>query len=270
MTTRYFSFGCSYVNSRWGTIADLIGSNFDEYYNYGSPGGCNSLSHLRLLLADKNYNFNKDTDYVTVGVTGFCRFSFIDFINEGNGSWILAGDILPYDPKISLDEWGPTHNIKAKVFAKNIESYTFGVYRSWVALLSIIAYLQNKQIKYKIYPSIDNSLFLHDYNFSSHTRNKVKEIFNIISVKQSIDEFISENNWIRGIEYLDNLKDTHPSQLQYYKYLQKHFPEFDNEKTKSRFDFLESIFTYESMNLQTINFSNKFVRYFRKKYDPSI
>lgn len=262
MKTRYFAFGCSYVKSRWGTIADLIGANFDEFYNYGASGGCNYRSHINLLQVDKFYKLNKDTDFVTIGVTGFARFSFID---EENKTWISAGDILPPDPKISLDEWGPTHNPRVKAFAKNVESYTFAVYRSWVAILSMVNFLESKQIKYKIYPSIDNSLFLSDYKLSPNTRNKVQEISDLMPVKQSIDEFIAINNWDRGVKYLDGNQDTHPQQKTYYNYLKTYFPEFDNEKTKSRFDFLESIFTFDSMNTQTVDFSNKFVRHYRKE-----
>ena len=41
MHSRMFAFGCSYTNNKWLSLADLIGVNFEKYYNLGKPGCCN-------------------------------------------------------------------------------------------------------------------------------------------------------------------------------------------------------------------------------------
>lgn len=260
MASRYFAFGCSYVHHRWGTLADLIAANFDEYYNFGQAGSCNTFTLGSILQVDKFYNFNKDTDYITIGITGFGRYSIL----EQNGhSWLTAGDVLPYDPKITIDEWAPSHNEKVKLFFRNFESYTWAIFRSWVAVISLFNYLKSKNIKFTIYPSVDNSLFLEDFDVTPTMKQKVYDIIELCDIKESIDQFIMENSFVRGITYDDGSKDTHPTQIQYYQYLKKNFSMFDTELTKKRFDFLESIFTYKSMNQQTLDFVKKFVNVYR-------
>lgn len=247
MASRYFAFGCSYVNSRWGTIADLIGANFDEYYNFGQPGSCNTFSCNRLIEADSLYHFNHETDYVTIGVTGIGRYSFVD---KDENLWVTPGDILHGLP--------PPNNInteKQQFIAYKLDSHNHAAYRSWVAIKTVSTLLKTKNIKHKIYPSIDNALYITDYNLPKHTLEKVKDILNICDIKESVDEHLmDECQGERGVKYDDGSQDTHPSQSQYHTYLKKHFPEFDNEKTTQRFEYLESIFDKSSMNNQTIQF----------------
>ena len=63
MTSRCFAFGCSITKHYWGTWADLIGSNFDEYYNFGKGGSSNTFIMNRFLGADAEINFNPETPH---------------------------------------------------------------------------------------------------------------------------------------------------------------------------------------------------------------
>jgi hypothetical protein len=247
MATRYFAFGCSYVNSRWATVADLIGANFDEYRNLGNAGACNTFICNRFIEADSIFNFNSETDFVTVGVTGFGRFSYVD---KDANVWITSGDILI---------WNDNRPHKTQFVAKELDSYAYAVYRSWVGIKTISTILKSKNVKHIIYPNVDNLLFLTDYNLPKATIDKIHDIFDMCHVKESLDEFIINNGSPRGIKYKDGGSDSHPSQQQHYDYLKNHFSEFDTDKTKTRFEYLESIFDYESMNTQTLNI-NKFFK----------
>lgn len=241
MATRYFAFGCSYVDSRWGTIADLIGANFDEYYNLARAGSCNTFSCNRLIEVDNVYKLNSDTDYVTIGVTGIGRFSFID-----NDHWSIPGDIFHTIP--------PPNNLtneKLVFLAKKFDSYDYAAYRSWIAIKTISTILQAKKIKHTIYPSIDNLLFITDHNLSKPNLDKVKDLLEMCHVKHSVDEFVLENYTSSGIRYNDGSSDTHPSQAQNYAYLKKYFSEFDTKKTQDRFEFLESIFDMSNIDVQS-------------------
>ena len=252
MATRYFAFGCSYVDSRWGTLADLISANFDEYYNFGNAGGCNTLSCNRLIEADYLYNLNSETDYVTVGVTGIGRFSYVD---KDENLWITPGDILH-----NMPEPNNLKTEKMKFLAHKFYSHNYAAYLSWVAIKTISTLLKAKNIKHKIYPSIDNLLYITDHNLPAHTLEKVKDILNMCDIKESVDEYLlTRYQGNRGVKYDDGCEDTHPSQKQYYEYLQAYFPEFDNEKTKNRLEYLEKIFDKSSMNSQTLHFM-KFVK----------
>ena len=252
MSTRYFAFGCSYVNSRWGTVADFIGANFDEYRNLGNAGSCNTFSCNRLIEADNIFNFNSETDFVTVGVTGFGRLSYVD---KDENLWITPGDILIYNKD---NPPNPNYPEKTKLLALHIDSYSYAVYRTWVSIKTISTVLKSKNIKHIIYPSIDNILYLTDYDLPNHTLKKVEEIFDMCDIKESIDEFIINNYPSRGIKYNDGSSDSHPTQLQHYEYLKKHFQNFNTEKTLKQYQYLESIFDYNSINTQTINMMKLF------------
>lgn len=253
MKSRYFAFGCSYVASRWGTIADLIGANFDEFYNLGNAGSCNTLNCSRFLEADNIYNFNPETDFITFGVTGYARFSIAD---KENKLWLTPGDTL------FLDKNAVRHP-KVLNFANNLDSFDWAVYRSWCAIKTISQICKSKNLNHIIYPSIDNLLFLTDYNLPDHTINLVKDIIDMCNIKESLDEFIILNYPQRGIKYKDGNSDSHPTQLQHYDYLKKYFSQFDTIKTLERYNYLESIFDYDSINTQALNFYKLYLNQYK-------
>ena len=259
MKSRYFAFGCSYVDSRWGTVADLIGANFDDYYNFGNAGCCNTFILNRLIEADNLLKFNSTTDFITVGVTGIGRFSFVD---KDEKIWITAGDHLIYNKN---NPPNPNYPEKLKLLAFMIDDYSYAVYRSWVAIQTISTVLQAKNIKHIIYPSLDNLLYLTDYDLPKHTIAKVEEILKLCHIKESLDEFVLNNYPTRGIKYEDGNSDSHPTQIQHYDYLKKYFKEFDTEKTLHRYNYLENIFDYKSINTQGLNFYKSFINKHRNK-----
>ena len=251
MPSRYFAFGCSYVDSRWGTVADLIGANFDEFYNAGRPGSCNTHSLDRFIELDKIHHFSPDTDFITIGVTGFYRFSTVD---SENHVWLTPGDFVG----------GENYSHENIKLIRKIDNVNWAVYRSWVALNALSTILKTRNIKHVIYPSIDNLLFLSDYPTTAGSKQKVHEILALCDIKESIDEFIMENFTKRGVDYDDGSSDDHPTQLQHYDYLKKYFPQYNTDKTKAQYDYLESIFTRTSMNTQTLNMMKYFKNTHRK------
>ena len=90
---RCFAFGCSYTSYSYATWADLIGINFKEYYNYGRAGCSNTYIMNRIIEADRTYNFNPDTDFVLIMLTGFGRFSYL----PRQSGWQTKGDLYSYN-----------------------------------------------------------------------------------------------------------------------------------------------------------------------------
>lgn len=265
MASRYFAFGCSYVFCRWGTVADLISANFDEYHNLANQGGCNMLSYSRLLEIDKLYKLNSETDYVTIGVTGFGRFSLVD---EKNHVWITQGDILPFWKEQDVETWSPGHHPKARLFAKELFSYSWGVYQSWIAIKSIKNFLTSKNIKHKIYPSIDNRLFITEYDLSFQTLELIDDIYKIYDTMETLDDFCIGNT---PVLFGDGVSDNHPTQKNHYEYLKNNFPEFDTEKTQKRFELLESLFDISDSKRQFFDFAMKFQKVYmepRRIWNP--
>lgn len=229
MASRYFAFGCSFVNYQWPTIADYIGVNFDQYYNLGLPGSCNTLSCSRLMEVDEIYQLNPETDFVSVGITGYGRFSIgFDYTKEGGRAWVTAGD--------TLVKASPKHPYKTKLFAKQLDNYDWACYRSWVAVKTMHTILKAKQIKHIIYPSIDNLRWGIDYKVTNQVKKYLNLIDNYIDIKESLDEFSTKEQGF--------IVD-HPSPRQYYLYLQKYLPMFDTERTKDTHNLFNNMFADE-------------------------
>lgn len=234
MLTRYFAFGCSYVNYVWPTITDYLGVHFDEYYNLGMPGSCNTLISSRLLEADDIYNFNPDTDFVTVGISGYGRFS-IGFHTTTNSDpgWVTSGDTL-----IKFQEG---HPYKSKLFSREIDNYDWAVYRSWVAVKTITEFLKLKNIKHEVYPSIDNMRWGIDFQVNNQMFPYLEKINNMYTIKESLDRFASDEQ---------NSAIDHPLPRQHYLYIKKYFPYYNNELLEKRHEFFTSILDTEEVMLE--------------------
>ena len=249
---RLFVFGCSYMNFDWLTVADLIGSNFDEYYNFGEPGACNTFISDRLFETNELHKFNRDTDYVVVGITGFGRFSY--YALEEN-VWKTTGDIMSINPG---------HPEKIKWFAKNMYNYKWATYRSWVAIKSIKNLLIGTGVKHTMLMSINNEHYADDKDgeilgLDPTTINKAKEIYELLDIKESIDSFLSsqvKGNYPRPmLQFNSGEYDHHPSQLEHFKFFSKYFPEFVTEKSTEWFDYFESTFNYTARIEQGVDFN---------------
>lgn len=69
---RFFAFGCSYTAYIWSTWADIVGSTFDEYQNWGMSGGGNFFIFASLMEAHQKHKFTSD-DTIIVCWTNVTR-----------------------------------------------------------------------------------------------------------------------------------------------------------------------------------------------------
>lgn len=230
---RFFAFGCSYT--KWDlnpTWADFIGINFEEYYNLGKPGACNTYIMNQLIEANEKMQFNKETDIVIVALSGFGRFSYLQAPpkNKPFGyDWVTNGDILFKNPG---------HSEKTKLIANEIYNYTWAAYNSWIAIKVIKSILTSKNIEHKIIMSIDNSHYLTDadvldlnrgINTSDDITSKIKNIYDTLDITETIDEVKSNYDLLNKLT-----GDTgHPNKEVHFEYISKHFPEFIREKSKN-------------------------------------
>lgn len=60
MSKRFFAFGCSYTRYFYPTWANIVGSNFDEFYNYGQAGAGNRYIFNAVIEANIIHKFTKD------------------------------------------------------------------------------------------------------------------------------------------------------------------------------------------------------------------
>ena len=232
LKNRFFAFGCSYtlwdLNPTW---ADFIGINFEEYYNLGKPGACNTYIMNQVIETDEKLQFNQETDVVIIALTGFGRFSYLQKITKPVSlgyEWITSGDILFKNPD---------HPEKTKLIANEIYNYTWAAYNSWIAIKVIKSILNSKNIEHKIIMAINNSHYLTDTDvldlnngidrFDDIT-SKIKNIYDTLDIVETIDEAKLNYNLPRQLS-----NDVHPNKEVHFEYMSKHFPEFVTEKSKN-------------------------------------
>jgi hypothetical protein len=248
---RCFAFGCSYTRYDYATWADLIGINFEEYYNYGRAGCCNTYIMNKIVEADHTYDFNPDTDFVIVMLTGFGRFSYL----PPNFNWQTKGDLHSYN-----------HNTNDPVtveFVKNMWSDDWAVYQSWVAAKVIKQTLKN--VKHHIVMGIDNSAYTDGTaDLTYDMKPKADEIYDILDVNITLDKW-KEKNQCYDSPFWEDIQhiDGHPSTNVYLKYIEEFFPRFNTTKTRKFVNQWNRKFDYTSQE----NMGVKFNKEFRLKFD---
>ena len=251
--TRYFAFGCSYVQWKWPVIPDFIAANFDQYYNCGRSGCSHQFILNNIVKIHEKYKFNPSTDYITVGTTGFYRF---DYPNDAVNYWQCHGDTYP-----GFD----THPEKSRIFSKNFDSYKWSIVRSLQAIKIIRLILNAIGVKYTIYHGVENHF--NRLNLTDNEFDYYNEFIENLDIKESIDYFIirtmchegmPEYNLFHGMTFDNGDYDSHPGYKIYYNYFKEHFPQFDTDLSRQRFQYLDQNFDSSSMSAQAEKY-NKFL-----------
>lgn len=259
MTNRFFAFGCSYTNYSYPTWADYIGVTFDQYYNYARAGCSNTFIMNRVVEADEKYKFNSETDLIIIMITGFGRFSHMNAKEHPKRDWVTHGDLMSYT---AVNK----HDKMTKFFLDNIWTENWAVYQSWIAIKVIKQLLTLKNIKHKILMGIDNTGYKNGVALlDQDAKVKVNEIYELLDVQKSLDEWKQESLENKDSPYWNNLKhvDGHPSHKAHYKFAQDYFPELINEKSLDLLNFWKEKFTYESQEKQGTLFN----KLFREQFD---
>lgn len=246
MTTRCFAFGCSLTKYCWGTWADLVGSNFDEFYNLGRGGSSNTFIMNRVIELDSKVGFNPLTDYVIVGLSGIFRFSYLK-----NRRWQTQGDF--FDPFIDENnQLLMRHRPELFPFKEETWNCNFGMYETWMAFTAIRTLLTAKKIRHKIIMGIDNSCFVKNYDLLGLDQTSLElfaDIESKLDVKTSLEEFKAGRS-DNPVIFNDGRVDGHPSQAAGFDYIKVFMPEFNTSRSKQFYEDIESIFDRESMAKQ--------------------
>lgn len=88
MTSRLFTFGCSFTNYRWSTWADCLAPEFSQFKNWGQAGAGNPYIFNSVMEADQQYQFN-GTDTVMVCWTNVMRED--RYIRD---RWVTLGNVM--------------------------------------------------------------------------------------------------------------------------------------------------------------------------------
>ena len=254
MKKRMFSFGCSGTFGTWATASDFIGASFDEYHNLGRGGACNEFIMNRMIEANNKYNFNSETDFVMISITNIGRFSFMD----NDGGWRTQGDLALYTLEDNLpgEPSKPLYK-ELKSFVDTLWNYQWLVYRTWIAVKTIKAVLESKNVKHKFVMALDNLSYLKTpdlYELSSKSKELIREIYDIVDIKESYGEFMVVGPGRKTVVYNDGTSDGHPTQTEHFEYACKHFPDMITDKSRELYDFCERNFDWSSIKTQPQNF----------------
>jgi hypothetical protein len=246
---RFFAFGCSYTGHIAGTWADYIGSNFEEYYNFGRGGACNTYILNKFIEADTLYNFNAKDDYIVIMFTSFSRFSFYN-----KHGWNCSGSVFN----------NPAH---FKEFVNDMWTEDQGIYNSWIAINTIKKILTLKGIKHKLLLGVD--AIYNDGKFDDTLYNRLsikmeKEFEILLDDSESLDTWKKKryeypNDYELYVK--EDFRDAHPTQKMHYEFMKDKFPQFDVEQSKNTFELLESLKDTSSWHNQqqsyALNFSQQ-------------
>lgn len=245
---RFISFGCSYTGYVTATWADYIGANFEEYYNFGQGGASNVFIMNRFMEIDNLLKFNKD-DYIIVMFTNPERFSYRNSERWKHGGNIYVTDDIP------------------KNFVDKMWSTEWSVYQSWISMITVKKILSLKNINHKILTSMDNSHLFQYISNNDVVTSYLNDMTDLLDIKQAMVWWTNDNYKKEEFNKYGNKEiiDSHPTQKMHYEYIKQHFPEFDTEKTKDRYNLSETAIDRSSIENQYQAFAN----IIQKPYDKA-
>jgi hypothetical protein len=243
---RFFAFGCSYTSHITATWADFIGVNFEEYYNFGKPGACNTFIMNKFVEANAKYNFVAETDVIVVMLTSMSRFSYYD-----NIGWKLQGNVH--------------NNTNIPEFKDKMWSEDWGIYNSWIAINIIKNIIKYKNLDCTVLCAFDNSSIYLDNPFDDIITNQIsfkylKNFENLLDDSEPLEIWKNKNYTYPSDFYKwDDISfvDAHPTQQMHYDFVKEKFPKYNTEKTKEFLELVESIFDNKSSYNQGVNYNEK-------------
>lgn len=198
MERRLFTFGCSFTNYKWQTWADIIGTQFSEFQNWGKSGAGNFFISSSLYECHSIHKITKD-DVVLIMFSSIDRF---DFINQ-KSDFETSGSI-----------YGENHSLYGD-FVFNKWSEESGLYNSWFSIASAKQLLDSIGCDYQLmkafnFNQVDGP---REYEKSRNPNHRVDICLDLIDemVKgENIVEFHKQKNQHYYFEDLPNKVDGHP------------------------------------------------------------
>lgn len=202
---RFFAFGCSYTRYCWPTWSDLIGNNFEEYYNYGHQGAGNQFIFNAFMEADVRHKFTSD-DLIIIQLSGITRED-----RYSDNAWQLKGTITNHDDD----------------FIRKYFDFKGFLIRDMAFIKAMIDFLRNLKCEFHILsmnPITSNNEFFIKHD---ETINDVIEFYKEYAdmIKPSYMEILDIK---RPLQMKNGrmLHDAHPLPTDHYKYLELVLPKY--------------------------------------------
>lgn len=209
---RLFAFGCSFTRYNWPTWADLLGQEFEGYYNYGRAGAGNLFISCMLGEAIARFNINKNDTVMIMWSNVTREDRYID-------TWINPGNIFTQDTY--SDDF-----VKKFITVK-------GCYIRDFALINLAHnLLKNIGCKYEFMSMIDmNSYHQWKYNDDRETLSDIFKLYQptLDICKPSVFKVLFNYDWYTSRPLYKNevrRADIHPLPLEHIEYINKVLPEY--------------------------------------------
>jgi len=244
--SRLFVLGCSFTNYAWPTWADMLGTEFEVYENWGYPGLGNRAICERLIELHAREHLTKN-DTVIIQWTSHLRNDYHTTDERRKGvlkdvGWKTCGSIFNYiNAELYSDEW-------IKTFWDET-SFT-------MHMLNNIALAQGflKNINCNWYMTSMGKLEKMNSDYPDSLQGEVGSTSNIwkdVPALVIYKDLISNNRWISPVgtsawnSKIDHFKfkgpdykfiiDRHPSVDQHAEYLLQHVkPKINNSQNLSK------------------------------------
>ena len=249
MRNRLFTFGCSFTEYRWPTWANILGQNFDQFENWGQPGGGNTFI-LNSLMECINRNIIQANDTVIIMWTSIGRE---DRWVKGRG-WVTVGSIynqIEYD-KNFVSKWadplGYLIRDMASISATKQVLERLGCSWHFLSLGPLEYYDDSKNFK-------------HDFSIIEDIKELYKD--ELAAIKPSVYDVVFDGNWGSRNSYKPLVNDDHPTTKEHLMYLNKVLPEYNiNNNTLELIEIAEAtILSDEPTGWQGWNYSKPKIRF---------
>ena len=213
---RLFTFGCSFTKYIWPTWADILGREYDEFYNYGMSGGGNLFIFDSLVEAIARHNINKH-DTVAIMWTNVTRD---DRYSENHNGWLKYGNIHTAEGYLTED------------FIEKFITVRGCYVRDMPLLFAAYKLLTNTGCKFYFTSMVDID---SPEQYSLKKATNITDVFSVYNeaikiVKPSIHKTIFNYKWNSRFKK----QDPHPHPIDYLEYIEKILPEFNiSDDTKT-------------------------------------
>lgn len=209
--SRLFAFGCSFTHYNWPTWADLLGMQFDEFYNYGQTGAGNLYISTALAEAIASHNINS-SDTVMIMWTNVTRED--RYVNE----WLCPGNIF-------------TQQTYPMDFVAKFVTVRGCYIRDFAQIYLVDKLLEKIGCKYEFMSMVDmNSHGQFSYNDDTPEIKDVLDLYkdSIIKCKPSMHKVIFNYDWNSKKIYPSEGRrsDPHPLPLEHVEYIQTVLPDY--------------------------------------------
>jgi len=228
---RLFTFGCSCTGYHYPTWADLIGTKFQEFYNFGLSGMGNRFIQQMVFEANHHKKFTPE-DTVLVMFTSFLR----NDVWLTDLKWPSRGPVyLPANSQIYNDWW-----------MKNHWSLEWGLMDSWSSVNAVKQLLDNTGVQYKFLNAMplqgtlgegttDEDIFdfdVSDFNYTS-----------LLDIDYPVWHMAKDYGFSKKDLYYTNIDnkidiDLHPATEMYARYIKEFLPEYYDEQLQNKADSL--------------------------------